>query len=277
MLNAALEYAARGWQVFPLRPRAKEPATWNGFYSGTSNPATIRRWFGRGYPYNLAVRTGVASGVLVFDCDTKKGAISRHRLEHEHGPLPRTLMSQTARGPHLWFAIDVPVPSSIERVAAKIDIRADSGYAVAPPSVHPSGVVYRWLNDLPLAPAPTWLIRLAQKPVIVPAPPPAPPPTITIITGSSAAYGLAALGEEIAILATTSSGYRNKTLNLTSFRLHQLVAGGELNESTVKQHLIAACKTNQLIQDSGLRAVEATIASGARAGLRFPRNRWGRR
>src|SRR3974390_627318 len=125
MLSAALRYAARGWQVFPLKPQTKEPATWHGFYNATTNPETLRRWFGRGYPYNLAVRTGLLSGVLVFDCDDERGAVSRRRLEHEHGTLPQTLMSQTARGPHLWFAIDIPIPSSVERVAPKIDIRAD--------------------------------------------------------------------------------------------------------------------------------------------------------
>jgi hypothetical protein len=280
MLNAALEYAARGWQVFPLRPQAKEPATWNGFYSGTSNPATIHRWFGRGYPYNIAVRTGVASGVLVFDCDEEKGAISRRQLEHKYAPLPQTLMSQTARGPHLWFSNNIPAPSSASTIAPGIDIRCDGGYAVAPPSIHPSGHVYRWLNDLPLAPAPAWLIKLAHKPIIPATLPPLPPePTtpISIISGSSAAYGHAALEREIEKLTSASSGCRNATLNLVSFKLHQLVAGDELNASEVKRRLIAAAWINQLVQDNGLRAVEATIASGARAGLLSPRNRWGRR
>ena len=56
-LDVALDYAARGWQVFPLRPSSKEPATKRGFYAATTNPATFRRWFVQ-YPYNVAVRPG---------------------------------------------------------------------------------------------------------------------------------------------------------------------------------------------------------------------------
>jgi Bifunctional DNA primase/polymerase, N-terminal len=68
-LTDALSYAARGWQVFPLKPQAKEPATWRGFYDATSNSAILDRWFARGYPYNVAIRTGLASGVFVSDPD----------------------------------------------------------------------------------------------------------------------------------------------------------------------------------------------------------------
>jgi putative DNA primase/helicase len=74
-----------------------------------------------------------------------------------------------------------------------------------------------------------------------------------------------------------SSGLRNHELNRTSFRLHQLVAGAELHGDDVRRRLIEAATANGLIAENGLRAVRATIDSGATAGLKSPRDRGGRR
>jgi hypothetical protein len=286
-LDQILGYAARSWYTFALKPKSKDPATKRGFYDATINPEKLKRWFARGYPYNVGIRTGLLSGVLVVDVDGILGKTSLQRLCHEYGPLPKTLASRTARGGHLWFAIDVPVPSSIGRVAPNIDIRANGGYVVAPPSIHPDGPVYEWIDySVPLAPAPDWLITLAlRKPTsaqifsahtCASKKSPASSESTQITASSSAAYGRAALEREIETLTRASSGCRNETLNYASFRLHQLVAGDELHASEVKQRLIAAARTIDLVHDDGLERVEATIASGARAGLLSPRNRWGR-
>ena len=94
-LSAALHYASHGLAVFPCIARSKEPAVRRGFYSATTNPAMIRRWFGGGHDYNVAVRTGLASGAWVLDID-EGGAESLRALEHQHGALPPTLTSRTA-------------------------------------------------------------------------------------------------------------------------------------------------------------------------------------
>jgi len=284
-LDQVLGYAARGWHAFPLKPRSKVPATRRGFYDATTNPAKLERWFARGYPYNVGIRTGLLSGVLVFDTDGIRGTTSWRRLERDYGPLPRTLTSQTAKGSHLWFSIDVPVSCNVEKIAPSIDIRANGGYVVVPPSIHPNGMVYEWIDySVPLAPTPDWLIVLAlHKPVprareincdkCVTA----EPTSAHITATSSAAYGRAALEREIQKLTLASSGHRNHELNRVSFRLHQLVAGEELPPGIVQQQLMAAAEANGLLADDGLMAVQATINSGANAGMRFPRDRHGRR
>jgi hypothetical protein len=35
LVEAALSYAAKGYHVFPCKPRSKVPATPNGFYDAT--------------------------------------------------------------------------------------------------------------------------------------------------------------------------------------------------------------------------------------------------
>jgi hypothetical protein len=278
-LSDALDYAARGWHVFPLAPRSKVPLKGSsGFHDASTNPATLRRWFGQGYPYNIAIGTGLISGLLMLDADGQEGVENLGKLQAEHGTLPATLMSQSSRGPHLWFKLTVPVPKNENKLAPKIDVRADGGYAVAPPSIHPSGAVYRWLNDMPPAPAPDWLIVLACFKPQPPAPLPAPrAPRNLIVSASSAAYGRAALEREIETLVLASSGTRNATLNCTSYCLHQLVAGGELQAGEVAERLVAAAQANGLIAENGLDAVLRTIRSGANAGMRSPRDRHGRR
>ena len=69
------------------------------------------------------------------------------------------------------------------------------------------------------------------------------------------------------------AGGRNHALNMVTFRLFQLVAGGELERDQVLDRLVTACRSNGLIKDDGLPSVRATIRSAARAGLQHPRSR----
>jgi Bifunctional DNA primase/polymerase, N-terminal len=276
-IAAVLYLASLGFAVFPCWPWSKHPATPRGFYNATTNPATLRRWWLANPDFNIAIRTGIASGVWVLDIDGDAGATAVAKLEAEHGPLPDTLISATSNGCHLWFCYTCPITSSQGRIARGLDVCGDRRYAMAPPSVHPDGPIYRWLNDRRPAVAPEWLVGITRNPqpsiseralgaMAVPSPP-----------GCSDAYGKAALDQEISILTNTPKGARNRALNRASFSLHQLVAGGELDSAEVQQRLIEAATANGLMSDpdDGPRRVALTIASGARAGLQHPRNRRG--
>jgi hypothetical protein len=272
-LQDALKYATLGLAVFPCVPRSKHPAFPGGFKNGTTNPATIRRWWLARPDYNIGIATGAISGVWVLDVDGHDGVIALTALEAEHGKLPDTLVSATAEGCHLWFAYTCPISCSADaRVGRGVHIRGDLGYVLGPGSTHPDGPRYRWLNERPPAVAPGWLVRLTRKP---------PPGPITSKIASPSrpgrmdVYGQAALDYEIAELANTLPGSRNAALNRASFSLHQLVAGGELDASEVRYRLIQAATANGLMSDpnDGPRSVARTIASGARAGLQHPRSR----
>jgi hypothetical protein len=271
LLHAALAYAARPLPVLPCAVRGKAPAIARGVYGATANPETVRRYW-RVVDRNVAIPTGVTSGIWVLDIDGDVGVASLLSLESAHGKLPETWESVTGTGKHIWFKYTGPVGNSASRVGAGIDVRGDGGYVVAPPSVHPSGRAYTWLSppDLEPAIAPAWLLDLARK---------RQAPSITeraiasIRRPDSNSYGAAALERECAELAAAGPGGRNSALNRASFRLHQLVAGGEIDRSECEDRLIAACRSNGLVADDGLPSVVATLRSGARAGLRHPRSR----
>jgi hypothetical protein len=90
------------------------------------------------------------------------------KLEAEHGALPATVEAITGHGRHLYFKMPgISVRNSESRIAPKIDVRGSGGYALCPPSLHPSGKRYAWSVDSAkaFAAAPDWLLaRIASAP-----------------------------------------------------------------------------------------------------------------
>jgi hypothetical protein len=182
MRGVALALASRGWAVFPLHtPRGggcscgrpgcedtgKHPRTRNGLKDATTDPEAIARWWGMWPDANIGVRTGQESGIVVLDIDPRHGGDDAlHELEQAHGALPRTVESLTGSGGrHIYFKHpDRAIPNSVGKLAPGLDVRADGGYVIAPPSVHANGRAYCWLadsgpSDIELAELPDWLAR----------------------------------------------------------------------------------------------------------------------
>jgi hypothetical protein len=167
MIGTALALAKKGLAVFPCLPRDKRPATEHGCKDATTDTAIIRKWWQQEPAFNIGIATGKVSKVLVIDVDGLDAEASLRKLEAEHGELPATVESITARGRHLFFrGPDVLVRNSAGKIAPGIDVRGDGGYVVAPPSVHPSGRRYHWSVDSAdaLAAMPDWLLdRIAER------------------------------------------------------------------------------------------------------------------
>jgi Bifunctional DNA primase/polymerase, N-terminal len=260
-LEAALSYARMGIPVFPCNPLDKRPLTMHGFKDATKDEAQIRAWWGRWPNAMIGAPTGPASGMWAVDLDVdpgKKtdGKATLAQLVAQRGALPPTLMTITPRGGgHLLFSWDpsYDIRNSTGRIGPGVDVRGAGGYVCLPPSRNASGGEYRWDPDSAphSAPAPGWLIALAKRKL--------------------KAWARAALEYECKAVASAQPGTRNATLNTAAFNLFQIVAGGELDEDEVRDALLEAAVTCQLVADDGMAAVEATIDSGAQAGLQQPR------
>jgi predicted P-loop ATPase len=160
--DAALDYAARGWAVFPLKERDKVPAVAGGFKVATTDEDEIDGAWEHRPALNVGIATGsMSGGLIVIDLDVHEergedGADALWEWEREHGELPETVSAKTGSGGvHLYYQANTPISSSVN-TALGVDVRAEGGYVVAPPSVHPSGQPYAWDNspeDFGVAPA----------------------------------------------------------------------------------------------------------------------------
>ncbi len=170
VLKFALWYARRGWSVLPCRPGRKEPLSPHGCRDATTDTDTIRGWWRCWPTANVGIATGRASGLLVLDVDGTEGEDSLAALVADHGAMPHTVEALTpGGGRHIYFRYPSGRPV---RCATRLggwpglDVRADGGYVIAPPSGHPSGRCYVWeVSSEPdtttLAEPPAWLLALA--------------------------------------------------------------------------------------------------------------------
>lgn len=154
LAEAALAYAALGWPVLPLHPRAKTPLgslVKTGLLEASSDIDVVRGWWGRQPGANIGLRTGIAFDVVDLDGDAAMASLKTLVPGYKHpGPV-----SATGKGWHLLFQ-----PTGARNAANKlpgIDFRGQNGYIVAPPSVHPNGHQYLWAKEGPLPPPSEWL------------------------------------------------------------------------------------------------------------------------
>jgi putative DNA primase/helicase len=240
-------------------------------HEATTDANKIRSWWSRWPEANIGVATGTSCGIVVVDLDLPKAEDSLDRLDQLELHLSPTLTAQTGGGRHLYFAGSEKLSNTTGRLPGideslpGIDLRADGGYVVAPPSLHVTGVRYTWVDPG---------TQLARLPEWITAPERLPSPTVSMASaptfdGDGTPYGLAALEKEIDLLARTAEGARNDQLNRSAFALGQLIAGGEIAEVPARAAL------EQIGFHIGLdeREVSATIESGLRAGRLEPRRR----
>ncbi|MFF7730000.1 bifunctional DNA primase/polymerase [Streptomyces sp. NPDC008001] len=256
LLTAALDAAARGWHVHPLRPGAKGSALHGerscpktGECAGghrkweqraTTDPDRIRRaWSTR--PFNVGIATG-PSGLLVVDLDVSKdksssdapcGATSFTALCERAGvPWPATYTVRTpSAGLHLYFHVPagVRLPSTTKTVAPNIDTRAWGGNIVAVGSTTAQGM-YEVVNDGPTAVLPGWLLhQLGTRPE--------PPRQLAAlrIPGRATRRAEAALDREVATVRAARKGQRHRLLLTRTIAMGRFVVWGDIPRAVVEE------------------------------------------
>jgi hypothetical protein len=243
----------RGWPVFVLgrskRPVANcracktagpghDPAgcgclTCHGFHAATLDPARLAAMLAAVPRGLLAIRTGMMSGLAVVDIDPRNG-----------GQLDLALMTPTAAvatgggGWHLYYRHPGGPLLAALPGRAGVDIKADGGYVVAPPSAHPgTGRAYRWAGERPVAEMRPALAAALTPPPAAAAPLNRPVPAPGGGRISSPTALLAAL---LRAVETAPAGRRRVTLYGAARGAARMTAAGAITEADARAALAAA-------------------------------------
>lgn len=186
LCQAGRMYARLGWYVLPLHSvkggrctcgkrdcgsPGKHPRILKGFKGATRDLAKINEWWNRWPNANIGIRTGIESGLVVLDIDPRNGGKKTlKKIIVKHGKLPETFEVITGGdGQHFYFKHPgKKVKNRKDSFGPGVDIKADGGYIVAPPSLHASGQKYSWadeagLDDVELAKLPLWIRNKKHK------------------------------------------------------------------------------------------------------------------
>ena len=143
---------------------------WRDYQHERPTRHDIERWFEQWPDANIGIVTGQISNLVVLDIDPRHGGDeSLADLTRRFDSLPPTLTARTGGGGrHFYFAAPadpIPIRSRVG-LAPGVDVRAEGGMVVAPPSIHPSGQRYGWIPgkdaNTDLAPLPSWVVRLIR-------------------------------------------------------------------------------------------------------------------
>lgn len=163
----ALKYAERGWLVFPVHTiidehcscgnkncsnAGKHPIPAHGFKEATLDNDIIKVWWARDQKANIGIPTGRTNGIVVIDVDPRNGGHESLVELHKAVPeLKNTLTHKTGGGGFHFF---YEYPSGINELKSGkcasytgIDVKADRGYVIGPPSMHASGTPYSIVDN----------------------------------------------------------------------------------------------------------------------------------
>lgn len=242
--------------TFPVFPCDinKIPLIKNWQTLATSDANQIETWrneFGSRLAY-FAIPTGVKSNLLVLDVDVKSGDGFK---SIETLDIPQTLWQRTRTG-GVHFLFQYPNDGSVykNRVGLKpsVDVRAEGGYIIW----------YGSETNLPIAPAPSWLLNEIKSQRSTDTTPVDPSKVIRL--DPSIAERI--VREAIENVRHAPSGESNNTLNVESYKLGQLVASQAITREYAEQVLFQAAKE----RGKPDYEAQATIASGIKGGLTNP-------
>ena len=149
LLRAAIEYLDAGLSIIALEGKMPNRQVHrrglNEALSGTVETKADRQMLDRlfRHPATTGVGILIPPHMVVVDIDGEEGAEQYWSLAQA---VPNTAAARTGRGLHLWFHTAHVRRST--KLGLKLDLKGVGGYVAAPPSRHPDGHVYQWLDPL---------------------------------------------------------------------------------------------------------------------------------
>lgn len=161
--TAALEYAKRGWRVFPIlavtpsggcecreglecSKAGKHPAIADWVNKASTDADQIEEWWGKRPDRGVGIATGAGSGLTVLDVDGEEGVEALGNLAKGVGVPPTPCVQSRPGRYHYYFRYNATIKSQSKKLGPKLDTRGDNGYVVAPPSRHATGGMYKWVQ-----------------------------------------------------------------------------------------------------------------------------------
>jgi putative DNA primase/helicase len=160
--RAALDFWHRGLHPLPIIPHEKKPyseISWKPYQTTQPTLKEITTWWAK-YPNAwLGIITGQAAGLMVIDVDPRHDG----SLDGLDVP-PGAPMTKTPRGGnHIWLAYPQHMRIRGKTLRPGVELKADGGMAMAPPSTGYSWIIPfgKGTNNLPNAP--DWIFIEAQR------------------------------------------------------------------------------------------------------------------
>ncbi|NCN28288.1 AAA family ATPase, partial [bacterium] len=167
----ALALAKKGFHVFPIAPKQKEPPLVKFKTQSSNREISIQNWWAKNNERNIGIYTGRFQGdkhLVVVDIDVKHtndgikvkdGNEVVEQLKNESKLFPDTFEQSTpSGGRHLFYWSKVPLKQGVDVLGKGIDIRAEGGYVVAAGSFV-NGKYYEADFSKPIEEAPGWLVK----------------------------------------------------------------------------------------------------------------------
>ena len=141
------EYIDSGWSILPVKPDEKRPYMTNWLQYTRTRPGKqlVSNWFNNLTGAGVGLVTGKISGVVVLDvehwCPTPVDELLKK--------YPTNMIARSGGGGvHLFYSY----PQNVGKISNRVgifdgaDLRADGGFLVLPPTMHPSGNRYEWIK-----------------------------------------------------------------------------------------------------------------------------------
>lgn len=289
--RAALKYISMGWAVTAgpgidtaghcacsLREKCRNAGKhaykgWGNDSRKTLSAAQAERWWspdnGRWmeHPVDQVFIVPYLSGLVVADVDREEVWMA---LDETERPKTLTTESGSGRGGHWLYRFEWDtseknpplLPGKLRKGAGEVKFR---GIIAAPPSVHPSGGRYKWLNwGHEIVDAPTALITREEREGEVTY------DWDTIVTADLDDYWikLMFLGDLRSLeKAGKASTGRPLVLFAAAASMAKWVAAGRIDENEVVAKLLTAAEQNGALDRYGSVDIERQVRNGVRAGL----------